>query len=298
MCQGKEGTDLEKAGEREVGFQEYLSILVILAACASLYWTVIPKLAKDLWDDPNFSHGLLVPFFSGYLIALGRKDLRLFPEGRGGIGLGLVTLGVLLLVVGKAGSEYFLMRSSIVFVFAGLFAIFFGEAGFRRNLFPLAFLVFMIPIPYILYDAVAFPLKMVSSFFGEKFLYVAGIPVLREGNIIHLPDIQLEVIDACSGIRSLLSLFALATVAGHFLDLRWKWALLLLLIVPPISIFTNSFRLFLTGVLSFRYGKEAAEGFFHEFSGWMVFVAAAFLVLLAGILLRKWQARGHRELQG
>jgi exosortase len=254
----------------------------------TLYWTVLPKLVHDWWYDPNFSHGFLVPFFSAWLIWERRVELRAFAS-RGTLLPGniLVLIGVAMLVVGKAGGEYFTMRSSLVFVTGGLFWIVFGGEGFRLCLFPLMFLFFMVPIPYILYDAIAFPLKMIASWFGEHTLTLVGVPVFREGNIMVLPNLQLEVADACSGIRSLISLMALATAAAYFMTLGGARGGVLFLSAIPISIATNSMRIFVTGVLSYKFGQKAAEGFFHEFSGWVVFLAGAFLIGGAGFLLRK-----------
>jgi exosortase len=192
-----------------------------------------------------------------------------------------------MLIVGKAGGEFFMMRSSLVLLIAGLFQIVFGNAGFRRCLFPLGFLFFMVPIPYILYDAIAFPLKMIASWIGEHSLTGIGIPVFREGNIIVLPNLQLEVADACSGIRSLMSLMALATAAAYFLGLGMGRGAALFISAIPISVCTNSLRIVLTGILSYKFGQKAAEGFFHEFSGWVVFLAGAALILVLGGFFRK-----------
>jgi exosortase len=268
--------------------QEQFLLPLALLFAATLYWTVMPKLVHDWWDDPNFSHGFLVPLFSAWLIWERRAELRAFAS-KGTLlpGIFLVLIGVAMLVVGKAGGEYFTMRSSLVFVTGGLFWIVFGEEGFRLCLFPLAFLFFMVPIPYILYDAIAFPLKMIASWFGEHSLNLVGVPVFREGNIMFLPNLQLEVADACSGIRSLMSLMALATAAAYFMSLGVARGGVLFLSAIPISIATNSLRIFVTGVLSYKFGQKAAEGFFHEFSGWVVFLAGAFLIVGAGLLLRK-----------
>ncbi|MBI5575803.1 MAG: exosortase [Deltaproteobacteria bacterium] len=254
----------------------------------SLYWTVVPRMVHDWWKDPNFSHGFLVPVFSAYLIHEKSRDLRLLrPESSATAGLFLVVCGLAMLIVGKAGGEYFTMRSSIVVLLSGIFFIMFGKEGFLLCLFPLMFLFFMVPIPYILYDAIAFPLKMAASWIGEHALSAVGIPVLRDGNIIMLPNIRLEVADACSGIRSLMSLMALATVASYFLNLRIALGAVLFVSSVPVSVGTNSLRIFATGILSNRYGEKAAEGFFHDFSGWLVFAAGAFVILLIGVLLRK-----------
>lgn len=274
--------------------QEKFLLPLTLLFAVTLYWTVLPKLVQDWWNDPNFSHGFLVPFFSAWLIWERRVQLRAFTSGRTLFpGILLVLAGVGMLVVGKAGGEYFTMRSSLVFVTGGLFWIVFGGEGFRFCLFPLAFLCFMIPIPYILYDAIAFPLKMIASWLGEHTLTLVGVPVFREGNIISLPNLQLEVADVCSGIRSLMSLMALATVAAYFATLGAARGGVLVLSAIPISIGTNSLRIFVTGVLSYKYGQRAAEGFFHEFSGWVVFLAGVFLIGVVGFLLRRKKAVFH-----
>jgi exosortase len=270
-----------------------LSLTLLIAA--TLYWTVLPKLIHEWWDDPNFSHGFLVPFFSAWLIWERRAELRAFTSRRTLLpGIFLLLVGVGMLVVGKAGGEYFAVRSSLVVVTGGLFWIVFGGEGFRLCLFPLAFLFFMVPIPYILYDAIAFPLKMVASWFGEHTLTLVGVPVFREGNIIVLPNIQLEVADACSGIRSLISLMALATATAYFMTLGVARGGVLFLSAIPVSIVTNSLRIFVTGVLSYKFGQKAAEGFFHEFSGWAVFLLGAALIILIGSLINSLRKRSGR----
>ena len=268
--------------------QEKFLLPLALLFGATLYWTVVPKLVHDWWEDPNFSHGFLVPLFSAWLIWERRAELRAFASKRTLLpGIFLLLIGVAMLVVGKAGGEYFTMRSSLVFVTGGLFWIVFGGEGFRLCLFPLAFLFFMVPIPYILYDAIAFPLKMLASWIGEHSLNAIGVPVFREGNIIFLPNLQLEVADACSGIRSLMSLMAMATATAYFMGIGFAAGAVLFLSAVPISLLTNSARILVTGILSYRIGRVAAEGFFHEFSGWLIFLAGGVLVVAFGWILRK-----------
>ncbi|MHB8773317.1 MAG: exosortase A [Syntrophales bacterium] len=253
----------------------------------TLYLTVVPGMVADWWNDPNFSHGFLVPVFSAYLIWERRESLELFPERETStVGVFFVIAAMAMIVVGKAGGEYFTMRSSLVVLILGLSRIVLGREGFRKCLFPLTFLLFMVPIPYILYDAIAFPLKMIASWFGEYSLTLIGVPVFREGNIIYLPNIQLEVADACSGIRSLMSLMALASVVAYFMSTRAIRGTVLVASAVPISVVTNSMRILLTGILSYRFGQKAAEGFFHEFSGWVIFIVGAALITGLGLLLR------------
>ena len=273
--------------------QEKFLLPLTLLLAATLYWTVLPKLVQDWWDDPNFSHGFLVPLFSAWLIWERRAELRMFTS-KGTLlpGIFLVFIGVGMLVVGKAGGEYFTMRSSLVLVTGGVFWIVFGGEGFRLCLFPLAFLFFMVPIPYILYDAISFPLKMIASWFGEHSLNFVGVPVFREGNIMFLPNLQLEVADACSGIRSLMSLMALATATAYFMAFDIVRGGALFLAAIPVSIVTNSLRIFMTGVLSYRFGQKAAEEFFHDISGWVVFLMGAILVVALGVLFHRKSSNG------
>jgi len=270
--------------------QEKFLLSLALLFAATLYWTVLPKLVHDWWDDPNFSHGFLVPPFSAWLIRERRAELRAFAS-RGSLlpGIFLVLIGVAMLVVGKACGEYFTMRSSLVFVTGGIFWIVFGGEGFRLCLFPLAFLFFMVPIPYILYDAIAFPLKMLASWFGEHSLTLVGVPVFREGNIIVLPNLQLEVADACSGIRSLVSLMALATVVAYLFGLGILLGMVLLIFCFPVSVGTNSLRIFMTGIISNGYGSEYAKGFFHDISGWLVSLLGMASMVVLGLILRKFK---------
>jgi exosortase len=279
-----------------VGKKDVVLLVLATVGILGINWSIVPKMVVDWWDDPNFSHGLLVPLFTGYLLWERREELNLSP-GNGNIapGLGpwLVLLGLAMVVVGKAGGEFFTMRSSLVVVVMGFFRILFGKDAFRKCLFPLGFLFFMVPIPYILYDAVAFPLKMLASWIGEHSLNAIGVPVFREGNVIFLPNLQLEVADACSGIRSLMSLMAMATATAYFMGIGLVSGTVLFLSAIPISLLTNSARIVLTGILSYRIGRPAAEGFFHDFSGWLIFLAGGVLVVGFGLILRK--ARPRRE---
>jgi exosortase len=201
------------------------------------------------------------------------------------LGAGLLALGLLMLVVGSVGAELFLQRFSLVVVVAGLVWLILGTALLRELAFPLAFLVFMVPLPAIVLNAVAFPLQLFAAQSATFCMQVGGIPVLREGNTIVLTNTTLEVVEACSGIRSLQALLALGAVYGYFSQKPvWKrWALLFLSI--PIAIAANALRVAGTGFLAHFVGAEAAQGFYHSFAGWMVFAVAFVLLLGAGTLL-------------
>ena len=185
-----------------------------------------------------------------------------------------------MLVAGQLGAELFLTRVSLIGVLAGAVLFLYGWEHLRIAWFPLAFLILMIPIPAIIFNQIAFPLQLLASRFGETVLQLFDIPVLREGNVITLANTQLEVAEACSGIRSLISLLTLGIVYGYFTDKRPPVRVLLALATIPVAIVANGLRVAGTGIAAYRYGQEAAQGFFHEFSGWVVFVVSLALMFL------------------
>lgn len=197
----------------------------------------------------------------------------------------VVSLGVL--VAGHAGAEFFLQRASLVLLLIGGVLWVWGASVVRRALFPLLFLFFMVPLPYLIYDSIAFPLKLFAARVATESLSWLGVPVFREGNVIHLASQTLEVADACSGIRSLMSLVALGVVFAYISEtVLWK-RLVIACSTIPIAIAANAFRVTGTGVLAQYVSPKAAEGFFHTFSGWLVFVVAfALLVVVGGALKR------------
>ena len=194
----------------------------------------------------------------------------------------LIIGSLIVLVAGVLGAELFLSRVSMIGLVAGTIWFVFGWPHVRLLTFPLAFLLLMIPIPTILFNQIAFPLQLLASRFGEGALRVCGIPVLREGNVIVLATTTLEVAEACSGIRSLISLLTLGLVYGYFVDRRPLVRAVIALSTVPIAIVANGLRVAGTGVAAHYFGPEAAQGFFHTFSGWLVFVVA-FLLLLGVI---------------
>ncbi len=276
----------------------YLKIIALIALVALVYHEVLVKLVFDWWKDPNYSHGFVVPLVSLYLLWRKRAQLvRLnrikspsFP------GLVLMGAGLAMLVAGRAGAELFLQRFSLLVVMAGMVLLFCGR-GMLKSVSPaLAFLMFMIPIPYMLYDSISFPLKLFTSCCAAMSLTLLHIPVLREGNLVHLANTTLEVADACSGIRSLISLLAIGSViAWVTLRSNWKRALVILLVIP-IAVFANAARVVITGVLAHFYGSAVAEGFFHEYAGLMIYLVSLFLLLsLCGIIRRDVSEPGREQ---
>jgi exosortase D (VPLPA-CTERM-specific) len=265
----------------------FIGIVLLLVA---LYWKIVPPMIQQWSQDENYSHGFIVPLIAGYFVYLRWDELKATQVARCNAALSVILFGLLELMTGWLGTEYFSMRSSLIVILAGVVLYLFGRGVFKIVLFPLAYLFFMVPIPYIIYDAAAFPLKIFVTKVSVATLKAIGIVVMREGNIIMFPDLTLEVADACSGIRSLISLLALAVAYAFFLRISPLRRLLLICAAVPIAIITNSIRVIVTGILAQHWGAKAAEGFFHEFAGLVVFALAMALLVSLGALLARGTA--------
>jgi exosortase len=192
----------------------------------------------------------------------------------------ILGFGLSVLILGQMGAEIFLSRVSLLIVLAGLTVLFLGWTFFRAILFPWAFLVLMIPIPAIVFNQITFPLQLLASKVASTMLPWLGVPVLREGNVIMLPAMSLEVADACSGIRSLMSLATLAIIYGYLMERKTSVRVLLAIASLPIAVAANSLRVVGTGLLVQYWDPDKAQGFFHEFQGWLMFVASLVMLYL------------------
>ena len=239
-----------------------------------LYAATISHLVGQWWNDPNFSHGFFVPLFSGFILWQERSRLAALTPQPSWWGLPILGVGMCVLIVGQMGAELFLSRLSLLIALAGLIALFLGWNFFRALWFPWAFLLLMIPIPAIVFQQITFPLQLLASKVASTTLPWMGVPVLREGNVIVLPTMALEVAEACSGIRSLMSLATLAIIYGYLMERKVGVRVLLAIASIPIAVAANSLRIVGTGLLVQYWDPEKAQGFFHEFSGWLIFVVS------------------------
>ncbi|HLL99962.1 MAG TPA: EpsI family protein, partial [Pyrinomonadaceae bacterium] len=285
--------------------------LLVAAALAFLYSGVLAKLGRDWWTDENYSHGLLVPFVIGFIVwlefgglkkAAGRNPALIF-------GGALILTSLLLLLAGTLGAELFVQRVSLVSMLAGVVIYFFGARVLKLLVVPFVLLLLAIPIPQIIFNKIAFPLQIWASQLAIWGIRIFEVPSVRKGNVIELlPQgatqvVSLEVVEACSGIRSLMTLVTLALVLAYFTRARkpdpesgwldclkdfdfWRTAVLMLSAIP-IAILTNAARVTATGVLTFYYGKQAAEGFTHDVSGWLVYLVALALLIAVNFVLKK-----------
>jgi exosortase len=241
---------------------------------AAIYYRVLAKLVLDWWEIPDFSHGFLVPIFAAYLVWSKKDTLLKTKIAPTWSGIGFVALGLVVLLLGVYGAELFLSRVSLVILLAGLVLCFGGWQFLGELRFPLLVLLLAIPIPAIIFNEITLPLQTLASKLASALLPIFGVPVLREGNIIELPAMKLEVAEACSGIRSLMSLFTLSIFYGYFLEKSFLRRALLALASIPIAIAANAIRILGTGLCVQYWDPDKALGFFHEFSGWVMFLVS------------------------
>lgn len=253
--------------------------VVLASLTLILYASALKALTAQWWSDPDYGHGFFVPLFSSY--ALWHESRRwtkveIKPSNFGFV----VMLGAVgLLLFGSLGAELFTSRVSLLVLIAGMILFLSGWQMLRLVSFPLGYLIWMIPIPAIIYNQITFPLQLIASRLASSWLEFFHVPVLRDGNILILGNYSLEVVEACSGIRSLMTLMALAVAYGYLVSGRPVVRYLLAAGMLPIAILTNALRIVLAGALAHRFGPAAAEGFLHEFSGWAIFVIALLLMI-------------------
>ncbi len=254
--------------------QSALGSAVICLLVVAVYYQVMGKLVTDWWQIPDFSHGFLVPIFAVYLVWEKRSVLLRTPIAPTWSGIGVIVLGLAVLILGVYGSELFLSRVSLIILLAGLVLCFGGRKLVKELRFALLVLLLAIPIPEIVFNQITFPLQLLASKLASDLLPLFGVPVLREGNVIVLPVMKLEVAEACSGIRSLMSLFTLAIFYGYFMEKSVRRRVALALASIPIAIAANALRILGTGLCVQYWDPEKALGFFHEFSGWVIFLVS------------------------
>ncbi|HVP40127.1 MAG TPA: exosortase/archaeosortase family protein [Candidatus Saccharimonadales bacterium] len=251
---------------------------------------IYAPILRDLWSDwahdDNYSHGFLVPLVTGYLLWTRRAALRAAPLRTDVRALWLLAPSLALLLLGTAGAEYFLQRASLVGLVGGLLWFGCGPAWARLCLFPVSFLLFAVPVPYVLYYSASFPLQQLAARAATAALTGIGIPAVRVGNTIELPNTSLEVAEACSGLRSLVSLLAMGALFGRFGQDRAAKRWVLFLSTIPIAILGNALRVFVTGLGVYLGGPRWAEGAVHEAMGLLVFAFALVALLITSVLLR------------
>jgi len=268
--------------------KKFAAAAAIALGVILVYWSTFQRLIANWSEDANYSHGYLIMPIAAYLVWERRARLTALPVRGSWLAFGVFLVGVGILLAGLLGSELFISRVSLLVVLAGIIGFLFGWAHVRALAFPLLFLLLMIPIPAIIFNRITFPLQLLASQAGEWAISAVNIPVLREGNVLILANTQLEVAQACSGIRSLVSLITLGIVYGYFTDSRAWVRVFIVAATIPVAIVANGARVAGTGMLAHWWGPDAAEGFFHEFSGWIVFLVAFAMILFIQKLIQRF----------
>ena len=275
------GSLLGQAGKGWIAPAAVLTAMLVL-----LYAQIGVKLVTDWYELPDFSHGFLIPFFVGFLLWDQREALARVPIRPSWAGVGLILFALLLLLTGVFGADLFLSRCSFVLLTAGCIWTLLGAAMLRQTRFVLFVCLLGIPLPAVVLNQITFPLQLLASRLASAMLPLAGVPVLRDGNVIELPAMKLEVAEACSGIRSLMSLFTVAVIYGYLLE-RVTWRRVVLALASlPIAVAANVFRIFGTGLCVQYWDPDKASGFFHEFSGWLMFLVSLACLYLVHSAIR------------
>ena len=279
---------LKRLASPKGGPLQALLTLLVLAAFLALYRDVLVKLVQQWIGDENYTHGLLVPPLAAFLLYRSLDRLPRVGEPSLRAALPFLLPGFALFVGSTAAAELFTLRLSMLFIFWGIVRGLYGSRSFRVLRFPLFFLLFMIPLPYVFFYRVAFPLQLLSAEASARVLDFLGVVHVRTGNIIHLRQTSLDVVTACSGLRSLLALITFGVLAAGLLPMRRSLRVLLVALAVPIAIATNALRIVLTAVLVHLSGRGFLEGALHQGMGLLTFgVGVALLFLLGGGF--RWQ---------
>lgn len=249
------------------------------ASLLIVYYAPVLRFLVGTWSNDDMGHGYFVPLIAGYIIWQKRDELLALKPRPNWWGVPILLLAGAQLIVATLGAEVFLARTSFVITLFGVVLLLGGTVFVKKLAFPLFLLFFMIPIPAILYNRITFPLQILASQLATQALMAIGIPVLREGNILELSTQRLSVVEACSGIRSLLSMTFLSLVYGYFFEKRSWLRVVLFLSTIPIAIIANGSRVTITGIMS-QIKPSLAEGFFHESTGWVIFMFGLAVLLL------------------
>lgn len=265
-----------------MNWQGWLQISALAILIVVLYQRILVSWLEQLWTDPYYSHCFFVPLFSAWVIWRTRDKFQNLPLNPNWWGMVVSVVAVGILILGVFGAEEFLSRASLLVLLAGVVIQFCGWRYFRTGLFAWAVLFLMIPLPRLLFAELTLPLQFLSSRLGSGLLDLAGVQNLREGNLIHLHGLTLDVAEACSGLRSLMSLVTVAVIYGYVFSSKTWVRFLLVIGAVPIAIVANGFRIMGTGVVGEYWGRDKSEGFFHGFSGVVVFVFSFVLLILLG----------------
>ena len=268
-------------------FSQLIPVTMAVLALAVLwfYWPLLAKLFWDLAENEDYAFGLLMPLVSGYIVYLKLPQIRSYLWRPSGLGLLCIVVGFALYTVGELGADFYVPRVSFVIVITGLLFLMGGWGLVRLLLFPLFLLILMFPLPGLLTKQLTMPLQLISSRLATNMLQMLGIPAFCQGNVIDLGVQQMQMVEACSGLRYILALFALGVIFCYFFQRRlWK-ILLLLMVLIPSAIVANALRVMGMGI----FPALQLPGFWHAFSGCLIFVFCLGILSLINWILNKIQ---------
>lgn len=266
----------------------FVALATVFTAVLVLYYPYLSGLIEDWGANDDYSHGYFIPFIAMYMVYAIRRKIIVQPVKPQNLGLVIIVAGLAVLIVSKIGSEFFLQRTSFIIVLIGCVSFLLGSHCLKLLSVPICYLIFMIPLPAIIWNKIAFPLQLFGSYLTEQIVRFLGIPIFREGNVLHLVETTLEVVAACSGLRSLMTMFALATLLAFLSSLSYPRKIILFISAAPVAIAANIFRLTSTAILATKYGSEVAHGFMHDFSGMVVFAVGFSLLLGISTILNSY----------
>lgn len=269
----------------------YLKAFTVAILLFLLYKDILQDLVHDWWTEPSLSQGFLIPPLAAFIAWGRRKRIFTIPAQQEVRGILAIGFACFLYLLGKVGAEFFLQRMSFVFMLAGLIWAFWGAARLRLLVFPLVLLATMVPLPVIVYNAMSAPLQLFASDVATRVAQAAGVSVYRDGNIINLAHISLGVEEACSGLNSLAALMVASLLLGFLECTRVSIRCLLFSLSIPLSIAVNVVRVSGTAIIA-DYHEEFALGFYHSFSGWLVFVAGFAGLYGLSKACHRWLERG------
>jgi len=263
-----------------------LLVLISVALIFFTFWSGLVEMER-VWAEPEYSYAYLIPFLSLYVLLVRLPELRNADTRESWLGVAVMAVGLLAYVFGELSSLYIIVQYGFLLAVWGLVLTLIGVGGVRLIWAALIFLIFLVPLPRFLQFSLSSGLQLISSEMGTAILRAMGVAVFLEGNVIDLGIYKLQVVEACSGLRYLFPLMSFGFLcAVLYRGPGWqRWLIFLSSI--PISVFMNSFRIAVTGVLVNRFGTEAAEGFLHYFEGWVIFAACLFLMFVLMSVLAK-----------
>lgn len=273
----------------------YLKFGFLVVLVTLLYYPEISFMINEWSNDYWYSHGFLIPLISGYVIWRKRDVLKATPAMPEFKGFFVLLAGISLLMIGYVAFEPFIRRYSIIITIMGLIYFLLGKRILKILLFPVGYLMFMIPMPYIMFKSMAVHLRVISTKVTYSVIELFGIPIIQEGTTLQLPNVTLEVIDWCTGIQSIIAVTAIAVLYAYFTQRSSISRIILVLLAIPIAIIGNMFRLVITVCLAYFYGESVLKGIVHQFQGTINFLFTLFLLVIAGGIVERIEIKLSRK---